>query len=339
MKTVICRKPGLCEKIDTPVPEVKKGEVLLKVVSLGICGTDIHALAGNQAFFTYPRILGHEVGAVVEEPGPGVDRFKKGDKVVVMPYQSCGECLPCRRGRPNCCTSLSLFGVHEDGGMQEFFCVPEKYVMAVDPALTPESMAVVEPYAVGRHAVVRSGLTKDDTVLVAGAGPIGLIIAELARLEGAKVILAETNPLRREFCKAEFGFEIVLDPLQENYREELLAASGGDFPTVILDATGVIKSMEAQLDYLAHSGVLVFVGLRTEDFSINDLEFHKRETTLLSSRVATTEDFMFVLDHMAKGEIHPEKLVTHTGAFDDAISLMETWSDPNSGVMKSVLLF
>ena len=198
MLSLVCQEPGTLKYREETYPVPNPGEVILKMTHLGICGTDLHAFEGNQPFFQYPRILGHEVAAIVEDPNGAVG-FVKGEVVTVIPYFHCGKCIACRKGKTNCCSSLSVYGVHVDGAMKEYIVVPA-YSLVKSSGLTGEELALVEPVAIGAHGITRAAICASDTVLVIGAGPIGLGTILMARLSGATVI-SFTRPMKEDIQK------------------------------------------------------------------------------------------------------------------------------------------
>ncbi len=199
MKTLICTTPGNLEYKTGEKPVLTKGNSIIKINRIGICGTDLHAFEGTQPYFEYPRILGHELaGELVEfDNAPG---FKSGEKVTFIPYFNCGACIACRSSKPNCCVNLKVCGVHIDGGMVEYLSVPS-YSLVHGEGLSYDELALVEPLAIGAHGVNRANIKKDEFVLIIGAGPIGLGTIEFARIAGAKVVVMDVNEARLEFCK------------------------------------------------------------------------------------------------------------------------------------------
>jgi len=185
------------ETVDDPTPGPR--DVVVEVAAAGICGTDLHAYEGTQPYFEYPRILGHELaGDLVDlDKAPG---FVVGDAVTVLPYFNCGHCIACRNGKPNCCTSIKVCGVHIDGGMVEYLSVPSPFLV-YNEGLDHDQLALVEPLAIGAHAVRRAAVQPDEFVLVVGAGPIGLGVMESARIAGGQVIAMDINEGRLEFCR------------------------------------------------------------------------------------------------------------------------------------------
>jgi len=337
MKAIVCEQIGRLAVHEVGEPVASPGTAVLDVKRIGICGTDLHAYRGNQPYFTYPRILGHELSGIVRSVGAGVEGIAAGDRVAVVPYLHCGACIACRRGKTNCCTNMQVLGVHVDGGMRERIAVPGAQLIRTNE-LSLDQSAMLEPLAIGAHAVRRSGLTAADTVLVIGAGPIGLGVMAMAKRAGATVIAMDVNDERLELCRRVARADHAANALREPERT-ILEITNGDNPTVVFDATGNARSMAASFRYPAHGGTLVYVGLVKSDIAFDDPEFHKRELTLMGSRNATKEDFRSVMEALAAGAIDMSSYITHRAAFDDVTSVFESWLQPESKVMKAVVEF
>lgn len=334
MKAIVCKEPGELVAQDQVMPEPKAGEIRLKIKNIGICGTDIHAYGGNQPFFTYPRVLGHELSGTIEKLGDGVEA-ELGAAAYVIPYLHCGDCVACRRGKTNCCTDMQVIGVHQDGGMCEYLCVPASNVVSAK-GLSFDQLAVVECLAIGAHAVRRGSVDEHDTVMVLGAGPIGLGAAQFAKVAGAKTFIADVSDHRLGFCKDNYDFDGHVD-CKGDVDAQLRALTNDEYPTVIIDATGNPKAMESTIGWLAHGGRIVFVSVVKADISFNDPEFHKRETTLLGSRNATMEDFEHVVACMREGSVSAKSMITHKTAFSDFPEKFKEWVKPSSGVVKAII--
>ncbi|HMR81909.1 MAG TPA: zinc-binding alcohol dehydrogenase family protein [Niabella sp.] len=335
MRTLICASPGLLEYGNMPVPEPEKDCAIIKIKRIGICGTDLHAYEGTQPFFNYPRILGHELsGELISfDNAPG---FEKGEAVSLIPYFSCGTCIACRRSRPNCCADIKVFGVHIDGGMKEYISVPSKYLLHGE-GLSFDELALVEPLAIGAHGVRRADVAPGDFVLIIGAGPIGLGTMEFARIAGAKVIALDVNEQRLQFCKENLEVHAAVNALDKDVAGQLKEITGGDMPTSVIDATGNLRAINNAIHYLAHGGNYVLIGLQKEPFSFSHPEFHKRESTLMSSRNATRDDFEHVIKSMKAGRVNPKTYITHTVDFDEVKKSFESWLDPKTGVIKAMV--
>ncbi|WP_159565519.1 zinc-binding alcohol dehydrogenase family protein [Budvicia diplopodorum] len=303
MKTLICHCPEKIEYVERDLPNLNDDEVLLKIRAVGICGTDIHAFAGRQPFFSYPRVLGHEICGAVEKLGKSCRSVKVGQRYSVIPCIPCGVCVACREGKTNCCEKVSLYGVHQDGGFTEYLAVREQNLVALPDNLTDSAGALVECFAISAHAVRRAEVKPMQNVLVVGAGPIGLAAAAIARAKGANVVVADIDAGRRRQIAEKVGVD-TLDPSDENYIDALKTCFSGELACILFDATGNKSSMSRSVNLIRHGGKIVFVGLYIGDLVIDDPTFHKKETTLLSSRNATREDFECVIELMAMGTIN-----------------------------------
>ncbi len=337
MKILQCTVPGLLEYQQAEEPDLLPGTAIIRIRRVGICGTDLHAYQGTQPYFSYPRILGHELAAdVVKYDGDG--DFKKGDTVTIIPYFYCGKCIACRSGKTNCCTTLQVSGVHIDGGMTEYLRVPA-YSLVHNGGLGYDELALVEPLSIGAHGVGRAQIKMDEFVLVVGAGPIGLGCMEFARIQGGKVIALDVNPQRLDFCKTNLGVYAGLDARAPDVFEQLFEITNGDMPAVIIDATGNLGAINCAFRYLAHGGRYVLVGLQKGEIVFSHPEFHKREATLMSSRNATRADFEYVMDCMRQGLVKPETYITHRATFDTIKDQFETWLDPANATIKAMVGF
>ncbi len=332
MEALICTKPGTLEYKDIAAPVLQPGHAVVRIKRIGICGTDLHAYEGTQPYFTYPRILGHELAADLIE-ADGEPDFVPGEAVTVIPYFNCGKCIACKNGKPNCCTDIRVCGVHVDGGMVSYLSVPS-YSLVKSRGLSYDELALVEPLAIGAHGVRRANIKKDEFVLVIGAGPIGLGTMEFARIAGANVIALDMNDKRLQFCKDRLKVPYTINAATEDVLQKIKEITSNDMPTVVIDATGNQQAINNALQYLAHGGRFVLIGLQKEAISFSHPEFHKREATLMSSRNATREDFEQVIDAMKNGLIDPTTYITHRVNFGDVKSVFESWLDPKGGVIK-----
>ncbi len=340
MQTVVLDQPGSFTLTDTAPPtDPSTGEALLRVQRVGICGTDLHAYRGRQPYFTYPRILGHELGVEIVALGPetAASGLAVGDICAVEPYLYCGTCSACRRSKTNCCSSLQTLGVHTDGGMRELITLPVHLLHKAN-GLSADQLAVVEMLCIGAHAVRRAQPQKDEQVLVIGAGPIGLGAIQFAKLTGADVTVIELSEKRMDFCAQQLGIEQFVDPLTDP-EAELRRTLGGDLPTIVFDATGNINSMNAAFNYVEQGSKLTLIGLVQADVTFNDPEFHRREMTVMSSRNATAEDFRHVISQIEAGNVNLQPWITHRATPSTIIDEFPGWLEPESGVVKAMLEF
>jgi alcohol dehydrogenase len=300
-------------------------EALVRVHAVGICGTDVSGYLGKMPFIQYPRILGHELGVEVVSVGGSVATVKPGDRCSVEPYLNCGTCAMCRSGRTNCCEALQVLGVHCDGGLRPLIKVPAS---KLHPAhdLAYEQLALVETLAIGCHAVNRAAPQSHETVLVIGAGPIGLSVIEFVRLTGAGLVMIEPNARRREFVRTNYALQEVHESLEPSA-----------FADVVFDATGNPASMARSVEYAAFGGRVIYVGITSEPVTLNDPLFHRRELTLLATRNAVAGDFTRILQLICEGRIQTQPWISHRVPFTDLPSAFPTLLAPESGMVKAVV--
>jgi 2-desacetyl-2-hydroxyethyl bacteriochlorophyllide A dehydrogenase len=335
MQVIVCEEPGRLAFKEQGKPEIKEGYAQIRIKRIGICGTDLHAFEGTQPYFSYPRVLGHELSGELVETG-GAQGFQKGDIVTFIPYFNCGSCIACRSGKPNCCAKINVCGVHIDGGMAEYLNVPT-YSLIYGEDLSYDELALVEPLAIGAHGVRRADVKPGEYVLVIGAGPIGLGGMEFARIAGGRVIAMDINAGRLKFCSDKLKVDHTINVSTENVMERLSEITNGDMPTVVIDATGSLNAINNGFNYMAHGARYVLVGLQKGEIKVSHPEFHKREATLMSSRNATREDFEHVISSIKKGLVQPANYITHRVPFDEVKDKFESWLDPASGVIKAMI--
>ena len=334
MKAIICQKPGIFEQIEQKDPTPSKGETIVRIKKIGICGTDYHAFKGQQPFFSYPRILGHELAAEVVQSN---EEFVSGQAVAPIPYLNCGKCKTCLSGKTNCCQNIKTMGVHVDGGMREFTSIPSSNLVRAE-GLTDEQIATVECLAIGAHAIRRSQISEGQWAAVVGTGPIGIGILHFARISGAKTIAIDINEERLMHCKEVLGVDHCINAL-DNPIDALKDLTNGNLPDVVFEATGAPVAMENSFNYVGHGGKLVLVSIVKGRISFDDPLFHSREMTVMSSRNATRDDFNDVINALREQKIDIEHFVTHRCQFDELISIFEKWSKTDSKVIKGIVSF
>jgi 2-desacetyl-2-hydroxyethyl bacteriochlorophyllide A dehydrogenase len=335
MKTLVCTSPGQLAYGQAAKPILTPGNAIIQIKRIGVCGTDLHAFEGTQPFFEYPRILGHELSGTLVECD-GAEGFEPGEAVTFIPYFNCGVCIACRSGKPNCCTSMQVSGVHVHGGMVEYLSVPSASLVH-GQGLSYDELALVEPLAVGAHGVRRAALQAGEFVLVIGAGPIGLGTMAFARLAGAQVIALDINEARLHFCREKLQVPYAINASDPDVINKLAAITHGDMPTVVMDATGNQKAINGAFQYLAHGGRFVLIGLQKGNISFSHPEFHKREATLMSSRNATRQDFEYVLAALKNRSVNPATFITHRVLFDQVKEEFQSWLSPATGVVKAMI--
>lgn len=329
MQAGVVVEPGTFAIENRPaVTNVPEGWVLIDISAVGLCGTDYHILEGKHPFLDYPRVIGHELSGRVARDGEG---WIAGDKVLINPYLSCGKCRACKRGKPNCCSNIEVLGVHRDGGMVPQLAVPSDNLYAGD-GLTEIQAAMVEFLAIGAHAVQRSGISKGDSVLVTGVGPIGIGTALFARLKGAHVSLLDLSRERLAMAAEHFGFAAGFNSVAE-----AITATEGEGYDVLFDATGHAGAIEAGFPAVAHGGSYVLVSVVKDDITFNDPEFHKREMRLIGSRNALKEDFDWVISAFRENQIDADALCSSILTLEELASQFADLSANRSDLIKVIV--
>ncbi len=337
INTLVCQEPKKLIWEKRSISEPNSNEAKIKIKTVGICGTDIHAWGGNQPFFSYPRVLGHEICGEIVQLGSNKSAFNVGQQVAVIPYVACQKCPSCLSGRTNCCENISVIGVHQDGGFADYLNVPVTNLLPAEE-ITPEAAALIEPFAISAHAVRRAAVQADEAILVVGAGPIGLGVAAIAHADGAQVVVADTSEARRNHVDKYLSLPTVA-PSADNFEEQLKQLFAGALPLKVIDATGNQHAMNNTVNLIRHGGTIVFVGLFKGNLQISDPDFHKKETTMMGSRNATLEDFEKVGRLMANNQLNAEMMLTHHYQFTSLAEIYEQEVINNRELIKGVIHF
>jgi alcohol dehydrogenase len=338
MKAIQLEKPEHFRPITLPEPDAPgPGEALVRVHRVGVCGTDYAGYLGKMPFYSYPRIPGHELGVEVLAVGPDVANVKPGDRCSVEPYINDPTSYASRHGHTNCCEHLKVLGVHTDGGLRPRFVVPARKLHP-SAKLSPEQLALVETLAIGCHAVNRGNPQPGETVLVVGAGPIGLSVLEFVKLSGARAVVFDMNEQRLQFVRDVMGVpDTVLAAGDDRELGRLTELTDGTLAEVVIDATGSNASMSHALNYVAFAGRLVYVGITTKEVSFPHPLMHRRELTLLAIRNALPGDFTRIIQLIEDGQIDTRPWVTHRAGFDEMIGEFPRWLKPETGVIKAMV--
>ena len=334
MTAVSCVRPNVLELVQRPRPTRQDHEVLVRVRRIGICGNDYHIFAGQHPFLAYPRIMGHELAVEILEAPPG-SLFRAGDTAVVNPYLSCGTCIACRNGKPNCCMNIAVLGVHIDGGMCEQMCLPAANLIKSD-GLSLDECATVEFLAIGAHSVRRADLRRGERILIAGAGPIGIGVALFAHIAGARVVVMDRDPERLTMV------EDVLENCETVLADDEAAAviarmTSGEGFDAVFDATGNNLSIEKGFNFVAHGGRYILVSVVNHQISFSDPEFHKREMMVIGSRNATEQDFRHVIEGIKADNVPVARLVTHRTSLANVVTDLPLWAVQKHGLIKAMV--
>lgn len=315
MKAAVMEKWGSIEIRDVPMPVPGDDEVLIKVKYTGICGTDLHIYEGHHPTAKAPLIPGHEfVGTIERINTRRHTELREGDRVVVEPLLSCGECEACREGNPHVCRSLGLLGIHANGGFAEYVTASLDKAIRVDDGLPDTIAALAEPFAVGYHVNRRAGVERGDRVLVIGGGPIGLIVGLVARERGASLVaFSEINPARTRQAES-FGFAQTINPAAEDAAARAGELTGGEGFDIVIEVSGSQAGLLLASQVCRIRGRVVFVGFPGAVPQVNVLQGIFKELTFIGSRVYTFDDFRETVKLLGRMAADPqlalERLIT-----------------------------
>ena len=339
MKVIQVNKPGELGIIDKPEPTAPAaGEAIIRIKAAGICGSDVHIFHGKNPFAIYPRILGHEAAGEVVRIGEAVTNVKVGDHVGVDNVFSCGKCYACRIGRPNVCINVKVLGVHIDGVFSELLKLPADHLYPVPGDLSWEMAATMEPYAIAAEAVDRGQVNAGDTVLICGAGPIGLVILQACKSLGARVLIMDIVDSRLQAAQA-MGADAVVNTKTSDLETAVKAFTDGEGINVAMEATGVISILELIIAKLmSPAGRVVVLGFPVEPAKIAPADIMKRELDIKGSRL-NNRKFAEVVRWFDENKVDPTGLVSHVLPYTDVEKGMELFANHPEEVCKILIKF
>ena len=330
MRALVIEKPGDVRLGERTVPTLVDGTVLIRVRTVGFCGSDLNTFRGLNPLVSYPRVPGHEIAGVVEAVGVDVPvPLVRGDEVTVVPYTACGKCPACRRGRINTCRNNQTLGVQRDGALTECIVVPWQAVLRAE-GLGRRELALVEPLAVGFHAVARGRVASGDVVAVIGTGAVGLGAVAGAARAGATVIAVDVDD-RKLATARRAGASQVVNSQTAPLHERLQELTGGDGPDVVIEAVGLPGTFVAAVNEVAVAGRVVYIGYAKAPVSFDTTQFVRKELDILGARNATADDFRAVMDLLLARHFPVLDAVTRVVPMADAASALRLWdTDPAS---------
>ena len=338
MKAIRIPKAHVIELIDIEEPVLEQDDqVKVKVKRVGICGSDMHIYHGTNPLATYPRIVGHEVTGEIVEIGSSVSKVAVGDRVVIEPIHYCGECYACKSGRPNVCKEVTVFGVHEDGGMREFIVLPEKQIHKVDSTIDWDEAVMAEPYTIGAQAVWRGNVGEGQTVFIQGAGPIGITVLKMAKLRGATTIISDITNERLAFAK-ENGADYTINPSEVDAVEKINEITNDEGANVVIDAVGMPRTFEMSVEVASPAGYVVVLGFTETPSAIAQMLITKKELTIVGSRLQTNQ-FEKVVTLINEKKLTHNGLVTHKFNVDQIKEAFDFIEKNPDKVRKAVISF
>lgn len=333
MRALYIRKPLEAEIGELETPQVRPGEVLLRVRFVGMCGSDLSSYRGKNPLVGYPRIPGHEIAATIEAVGEGVpEKFQPGAAVTLSPYTSCGQCASCRRERPNACKSNQTLGVQRDGALTEFIAVPFEKLIIAD-GLQLRDLSLVEPLTVGYHAVRRGRVTATDTVTVLGCGAVGLGAIAAAAFHGARVIAVDVDD-RKLALAQRAGAHFAVNSKTQNANEKTLSLTEGVGPDVVIEAIGTPETFRQAVELVAFTGRVVYIGYAKDEVRYDSRLFVQKELDVLGSRNALPEDFEGVIRMLSETKFPLEEMVSKVVTLDQAPQALQDWYGAPASISK-----
>ncbi len=324
---------------DVEKPTIQPGQVLLRVKKVGFCGSDLNTFRGLNPMVSYPRIPGHEIAAEVAEIGSAVSvNFQVGDKVLVLPYTTCGKCWSCLSGRPNACKHNQTLGVQQEGGMTSYIATSPDKIVANLNQLSYSQIAIVEPLAVGCHAASRAEGTAGETMLVFGCGMVGLGAIAKGNDDGATVIAVDIDDSKLDLAR-KFGASHTINSHTQNLEEEVLKLTDGHGPTSVIEAIGLQQTFVAAIDLVAFCGRVVYVGYVKDAVAYETKKFVMKELQIRGSRNALKQDFVDVLELMKKIDLPIERLISKDVPLSEAGAALKSWSDNPAAITKILVSF
>lgn len=335
MKAIVIDKPYEVEIRDVPMPTVGEGEALLRVLYVGICGADVASYTGNQPFTTYPRIPGHEFSAEIIEIPENDKGLKKGDVVTCNPYFNCGKCYSCERGHVNCCTDNRTMGVQRDGAFCEYISMPVERIYP-GMGLTAKELALIEPFSISRHAISRAVIHQTDSVLIVGAGPIGLFALLAAKQFAEKIAVADVLNNRLDLAMS-YGADGVVNTATEDiakFTEEFTDGRGFD---VCIEACGRPETFLMCIDEAAYAANIILIGNGKRETTFLHSIILKKELNIFGSRNAMKQDFLDNIELAASGKVDVMKMVSGVYEMDKAAEAFDALAH-NKGDLAKLLI-
>jgi len=318
-----------------PAPAPADGEVAVRIAYCGICGTDMHVFHGNMdARVGFERVIGHEMSGTIDAVGSGVEGLTTGQKVVVRPLDHCGECPACQRGHKHICQNLKFLGLDTNGAMQEVWCVPAHTIHVLPDDLRMDHAALIEPVAVACHDVRLSNLQEGEDVVVIGGGPIGVLVAMVARDAGGNVVLSEVNPHRLAIAQ-KLGFETI-NPAEVDLSAEINKRTGDKGADVVFEVSGTQPGVDAMTAVAATKARIVMVAIHAKKPEIDLFQFFWRELQLIGARVYEPEDYEKAINIIASGGVDADTVITDVSPLSDIQAAFESL-DSSPTALKSLI--
>ena len=329
--------PGEIIFREVPVPEPGKGQVLVKIMEIGICGSDIHVYHGEHPFTSYPVTQGHEVSGIVEKLGEGAEGLSVGQKVTIQPQVVCGKCYPCRHGKYNLCEELKVMGFQTTGVASHYFVADAEKVTPLPEEMSFDEGAMIEPLAVAVHAIRRAGDVTGQKIAVLGAGPIGILVAQAAKGMGAaEVLVTDVSDLRLEKAR-ECGADFCVNTKTKNFGEALTKCFGPDKADVIYDCAGNNVTMGQAIQYARKGSTIILVAVFAGQASVDLAVLNDHELDLNTTMMYRNEDYIEAIRLAQEGKIQLKPLISRHFAFQDYLEAYRYIDENRESTMKVLI--
>lgn len=329
--------PGVIEFNEVPIPELKENDVLIKIIKIGICGSDIHVYHGEHPFTSYPVTQGHEVSGEIVDFGAKVSGFKKGQKVTIQPQVVCGKCYPCRHGKYNLCEELKVMGFQTTGVASHYFAVDASKVTLLPDDMSYDEGAMIEPLAVAVHAIKRAGDVKDAKMAVLGAGPIGILVAQVAKAMGAKeVMITDVTDIRLNKAK-ECGIDFCINTKSKDFGQAMLENFGPDKADVIFDCAGNDITMGQAIKYARKGSTIILVAVFAKMATVDLAVLNDHELDLNTTMMYRNEDYIDAIRLVNEKKVALKPLISKHFSFKDYLKAYQYIDNNREKTMKVII--
>lgn len=339
MKGIQIVKPEQLRVIEMDVPELDDtNNVLVRIKAAGICGSDVGIYHGTNAAATYPRVIGHEMVGEVVQTASTAKKVKVGDRVIIDQVTSCGHCWACRHNRPNVCQQLQVRGVHIDGGYREYMAVPDTDCYLLPDGLRYEDAVLIEPTTIALQACSRAQITPDDEVLILGVGALGSRMLSIARLSGARIIVADVVDERLKEA-LENGADHAINLMKENLDERLKSYTTDAYgPTLSIDCACTKDSLGTLIRVSGNAGRIITMGFSVAPTEVTNFGITSKELDIRGSRLQNKK-FQDAIDLIREGKIDLDHRISHTFHFLEAQKAFDFNDSRDPSIRKIVLTF
>lgn len=317
------------------LPKPQDNEILINVKAAGICGSDLHIYAGHRPDVSLPIILGHEIAGLVYEIGAKVTQFSVGDRVVIDPVLSCGNCYSCRKGFNNLCKSLKCIGVHIDGGLADYIIVKEENVYKITNNIKWEKAAMIEPFSIAAEVLERSRAKESERVIIFGAGTIGLCILQVLKMKGLKVLITDIVNSRLDKAKI-LGADLIINSKEKDINLAVEEYTNNEGAELIIDAVGNPKLFEKAIQLVAPGGRILVLGFDSSPANIPEVDLVKKGIEIIGSRL-NCRKFPQVISWMNNNQLNIDVIVNAVYSLDNVDKAFEILINNQEDIVKAIV--